>query len=64
MAVRKRKTTRKKKAAPKRKARPLSAATQKTLRAKQRKLDSLMGSSQKYIVEVKERFFLLALGQA
>jgi|TARA_B100000073_G_C23285548_1_gene392386 hypothetical protein len=34
MAVRKRKTTRKKKAAPKRKARPLSAATQKTLRAK------------------------------
>ena len=34
MAVRKRKTTRKKKAAPKRKARTLSAATQKTLRAK------------------------------
>ena len=34
MAVRKRKTTRKKKAAPKRKARPLSAATQKALRAK------------------------------
>ena len=34
MAVIKRKTTRKKKAAPKRKARPLSAATQKTLRAK------------------------------
>ena len=34
MAVRKRKTTRKKKAAPKRKAKPLSASTQKTLRAK------------------------------